>query len=73
MISVSIGQESGPGLPGFPAQGLTRLSSRGSHLKLEVLFQAHMVGGIGFLPAVEPVEACFFKTSKVKCLSSGKT
>lgn len=49
-----MGQGSGHDLPGAPDQGLTRLQSRHSHLKLEVLSQAHgIVGRIGFFPAVE--------------------
>lgn len=68
-----MGQESGRGLPGSCVQGLTRLSSRGSCLKLAVLCQVHVVvGGIYFFPAIELMEDFFFfslvKASKREAL-----
>ena len=60
-----MGQESGHGLPGSCVQGLTRLSSRGSCLKLAALCQVHMVvGGIYFFPAIELMEDFFFSLVK---------
>lgn len=66
-LTVSVTQESGHSLVGSPARSLKAVIqvSAGSHLRLRVVFKAHVVGGrIHVLGAEEPVVAYFFKVGR---------